>query len=101
MKMQSTRIPAGPLKRVWVNKHCLPQFGGQDAHSPAWEVEVVLTGTVERYRGYRVAILGEVRCVYDPARPAEGPHAWVETEDEVVVYSAVEGDGESSEDVRR
>jgi len=91
MKIQSTRIPAGPLKRVWVNKHCLPQFGGQDAHSPAWEVEVELEGNAfSRYRGYRVAILGEVRCVYDPARPVEGPHAWVETGDEVVIYSAVE-----------
>jgi len=94
MKMQSTRIPAGPLKRVWVNKHCLPQYGGQDPHSPAWEIEVAAPvgwlAEPSRYRGYRVALLGEVRCVYDPARPAEGPHAWVETGDEVVVYSAVE-----------
>ena len=96
MKIQSTRIPAGPLKRVWVNKHHLPQFGGQDAHSPAWEVEVVLEegyiGGNLRHRGYRAAWSGDTAVVYSPTEPPEGPHAWVETTAEVVIYSAVEKD---------
>jgi hypothetical protein len=90
-KLRAVVLPAGPLKRVWVNKHCLPQFGGTDPYSPAWEVEVHLRDVAPgRYSGYRAAWSGDTAVVYSPGEPEHGPHAWVETQAEVVVYQAVE-----------
>ena len=85
-QIKTTVLPAGPTKRVWVNKHHLPQFGGKSLTSPVWEVEC--EGV--RYSGHRVMMDGEVWCVYDPTEPEHGPHAWVELLGEVLIYTAAE-----------
>jgi hypothetical protein len=90
--IKTTILPAGPTKRIWVNKHHLPQFGGGQPTSPVWEVEVTmfdgLVGT--RYKGYRVDVWGRTRMVFDPEQPEHGPHAWVETKAEVHLWTAAE-----------
>jgi hypothetical protein len=99
--MRRIMLPAGPLKRIWVNKHVLPQFGGRSLTSPVWFVESEMQGEPVRYEGYRVEIGGneDVTCVYAPGEPEHGPHAWVETQAEVVVYQAV-STGEEGKDGR-
>ena len=85
MSLKHTTLPAGPLKRVWVNKHVLPQFGGTSARSPVWWIEC--EGV--RHKGHHVDIKGWACCVYQPD-DGDGPHAWVETTEEVTIVVAAE-----------
>ena len=87
-------LEAGPTKRLWVNKHHLPQFGGKSPTSPVWfvEEEFVGDGKVVRVRrqGFQVCIVGPSVAHFDPTVGPDGPHAWIETTAEVWVYQAVE-----------
>lgn len=88
-EIKTTVLPAGPTKRIWVNKHHLPQFGGADPKAPVWEVEC----EGKRYRGFRVVCpywTHWTRWQYDPEQPEHGPHAWVETEGELRIETAAE-----------
>lgn len=83
MKITTTTLEAGPLKRIWVNKAVLPQHGGTSPTAPAWYVEC--EGV--RHTGHHVDIRGDGCCVFRPS-DSEGPHAWVETEAAVIICQA-------------
>ena len=90
MKTTTTTLPAGPRKRVWVNKHHLPQHGGTSPTAPVWFVEVEQEAGGARYTGYRVCIKGWTWFMYDPDAGEQGPHAMADTDAEVVIYTAAE-----------
>ena len=85
-EIKTTVLPAGPTKRVWVNKHHLPAYGGTDWQSPVWEVHC----EDKRYSGYGVSVKGRSEFIFHPDTGPEGPHAWAVTKAEVVIYTAAE-----------
>ena len=84
-QINTTVLPAGPTKRIWVNKHHLPQFGGESEFAPVFVVEC--EGV--RHEGYAILCPGVTWCVYHPS-DSDGPHAYMRTTDEVTIFSAAE-----------
>ena len=80
-----TQLTRGPLKRVWVNKNRLPQFGGTP-ESAVWYVEVYPKGDqFVRYEARVVRISGDMNSSWTPLSQS-GPHASFTTYDDIYMF---------------